>query len=160
MQSVNNDIFNNIDFEKTALELFHKQAESVEVYKTFIENLNIDSRSVDSIEKIPFLPVEFFKNFDVYCGENQPEIIFTSSSTTNTGQSRHLVSSIELYKKAFINSFSHFFGDLKYCFVFATSYLEREGSSLVFMAQELINISSYKQSGFYLYDFQDLTINC
>jgi hypothetical protein len=69
-----------------------------------------------------------------------------------------LVSSIELYKKAFINSFSHFFGDpQKYCFLFLLpSYLEREGSSLVFMAQELINISSYKQSGFYLYDFQDL----
>ncbi len=158
MQSVYNDIFNNIDFEKTALELFHKQAESVKVYKTFIENLNIDSRSVDSIEKIPFLPVEFFKNFNVYCGGNQPEIIFTSSSTTNTGQSRHLVSSIELYKKAFTNSFSHFFGDpQKYCFLFLLpSYLEREGSSLVFMAQELINVSSYKQSGFYLYDFQDL----
>jgi hypothetical protein len=148
----------NKAFTQHALELFQKQAVGVEIYRQFIENLGINPKTITKLDEIPFLPVEFFKSSEVYCGQQPPEIVFTSSSTTNTGQSRHLVSTVGLYKEAFINSFRHFFGNPEeYCFLFLLpSYMEREGSSLVFMAEELVSMSNYGQSGFYLHNHDDL----
>ncbi len=148
----------NKTFAQEALQLFQKQAVEVAIYREFIENLGINPKSVTRIHEIPFLPVEFFKSFDVYCGKQPPEIVFTSSSTTNTGQSRHLVSDIEIYKASFISSFRYFFGNPQdFCFLFLLpSYMEREGSSLVFMAEELVKMSNYGQSGFYLHNHDDL----
>ncbi len=145
-------------FENKALELFRFQAEEVPVYKRFIRNLEVNPMKVSRIEEIPFLPIEFFKTEKVYCHPSTPERCFLSSSTTNTGQSYHYISSVETYKRTFGAAFNQFYGAPKnYCFLFLLpSYLEREGSSLVFMAQEFVSLSSYKQSGFYLYNHQQL----
>lgn len=146
------------DFEKLALELFHYQADNVDVYKRYLKNLDIDYAKIDSLGDIPFLPVEFFKSTDVYCSDVAPEVVFTSSSTTNTGVSRHIVADIELYKSALKNSFEYFYGNAaNYCYLFLLpSYLERKGSSLIFMARELIKTSRYEGGGFYLNNFQSL----
>lgn len=145
-------------FEDKALKLFRFQAEAVSVYKSFIKNLGVNPLEVSQITEIPFLPIEFFKSEKVYCHPSTPEVCFLSSSTTNTGQSHHYISSVEIYKKTFVAAFTQFYGSPQnYCFLFLLpSYLEREGSSLVFMAKELISLSSYKQSGFYLYNHQQL----
>jgi phenylacetate-coenzyme A ligase PaaK-like adenylate-forming protein len=150
--------FDNKAFTQHALELFQKQAVEVEIYRQFIENLGINPKTITKLDEIPFLPVEFFKSSEVYCGQQPPEIVFTSSSTTNTGQSRHMVASIDWYRDAFIQSFLHFFGNPEeFCFLFLLpSYMEREGSSLIFMAEELVKMSNYGQSGFYLNNFNDL----
>ncbi|HON18823.1 MAG TPA: acyltransferase [Salinivirgaceae bacterium] len=145
-------------FESYSLSLFRFQAENIPVYKRFLYHLGVNPAEINSIEKIPFLPIEFFKTETIYCGSEPPQKVFLSSSTTNTGQSRHYVENPEYYIKTFMESFRLFYGDPKqYCFLcLLPSYLEREGSSLIFMAEHLIKTSRYAQSGFYLYNHIDL----
>ncbi|MDD2563265.1 MAG: acyltransferase [Salinivirgaceae bacterium] len=157
------DIFNRTknnrnDFQDHAISLFKTQANEVELYKQFIENLNIDPNKVSKLNEIPFLPVEFFKSHSIYRGANKPEILFKSSSTTGTGQSTHAVADLKLYEQSFINAFRHFYGDpADFCFLFLLpSYLEREGSSLIYMAESMIQMSRYSESGFYLNNIDDL----
>ena len=159
----NDEIFklkqsDEIVFHSFALELFRWQAKNVDVYRRFIENLGIIPKNIDTLQDIPFLPVEFFKTDKVYCAEKQPEIVFTSSSTTNTGESKHFISDLSFYEKSFTESFTFFYGKPEnYCFLFLLPhYLERQGSSLIYMADNLIKKSKYKQSGFYLNNFANL----
>ena len=111
---------------------------------------------VDRIEAIPMLPIELFKSHKVYCGEEAPQMVFTSSATTGMVQSRHYVEDLELYERSFTEAFRHFYGEPKECSIYALlpSYLEREGSSLVYMAERLIAQSG--GGGFYLNDYEKL----
>ena len=145
-------------FEKAALELFSLQAEKVDTYKHFISCLGIHPENINRIQDIPFLPIEFFKTDDIYNAVKPPETTFTSSATTNKGQSRHLVANLSLYEKSYVNGFTRFYGDpAEYCFLcLLPSYLERQGSSLIYMAEGLIRKSRYKQSGFYLHNLETL----
>ena len=157
------DIFNltsnnESDFQDLAISLFKAQANEVELYNRFVQNLNIDPNTVSKLEDIPFLPVEFFKSHRIYRGTSEPEILFSSSSTTGTGQSIHAVADVNLYKQSFINSFRYFYGNPEdFCFLFLLpSYLEREGSSLIYMAESMVQMSRYSESGFYLNNLDDL----
>lgn len=102
------------------------------------------------------LPIEIFKSHKVYCGEQEPQMTFTSSATTGMVQSRHYVEDIALYERAFTEAFRHFYGDERECSIYALlpSYLEREGSSLVYMAERLI--AQCGGGGFYLHDYEKL----
>ncbi len=128
------------------------------VYRKFCDHLNIDPAKVKSVERIPYLPIEFFKSEDLLLGEQQPEAIFTSSGTTGMATSRHLVTDIHIYRESFRRGFSRFYGDIEqYCVLaLLPSYLEREGSSLVFMAEDMIRNSNNPDSGFYLHDLDNL----
>lgn len=148
----------SFDFESAALELFQFQATSVPIYAKYLELLNKKANQISSVDEIPFLPVQFFKTHQVIAGNFIPEIIFESSSTTGTGVSKHLVANTNIYLASLHNSFMHFYGNPRdYCFLcLLPSYLERGSSSLVYMCNELINKSVYKQSGFYLNNYQEL----
>lgn len=160
--SLENRIFDVTDqtFEEVALDLFHYQAANNPIYKKYIELIKRDKSSVSKLEDIPFLPISLFKTHEVLVEGVNPEIIFSSSGTTGMATSKHLVVSVDLYERSFLNSFNLFYGDPKdYCFLaLLPSYLERQDSSLVYMANKLIRLSKYSQSGFFL-DNKDQLIN-
>ncbi len=151
-------ITNTLQFEAAALKIFRFQAQNCSIYKQFIQSLNIDCDAVISIYDIPFLPVEFFKSHAILSTNSLPEVVFTSSGTTGQITSSHYVSNVGLYQQSFRKAFQYFYGDIKnYCVLaLLPAYLERDGSSLVYMAQDFINQSQNPDSGFYLYNHDDL----
>ena len=141
------------EFEKIALEVFQFQSKENKVYRNYIEQLKINAEKVSSLSEIPFLPVEFFKYFEVITGNEKPEITFSSSGTTGSEQSRHYVSDSALYEESFRKCFELFYGDIKeYCILaLLPSYLEREGSSLIYMVQDLIAESDYNNRVIFIF---------
>jgi phenylacetate-coenzyme A ligase PaaK-like adenylate-forming protein len=156
-----NDIFsikNEEDFEKLCLDTFFNQAKNCKSYCKWINLLDINVKDIDKIEKIPFIPIELFKTEKIYCSDNKEQIVFSSSSTTGVNQSFHYVANIDLYKKSFINSFKLFYGEPeKYVILgLLPSYLERSGSSLVYMVEKLIQETNNPRSGFFLHNHREL----
>jgi len=120
--------------------------------------LNCLPNKVNTLEKIPFLPIECFKTEKVYCGHTTPQQIFTSSGTTGAQTSRHYVKELSLYEQSFRKGFEHFYGNVEDYVVLALlpSYLERTGSSLITMVADLIERSGSQYSGFYLNEYDRL----
>ncbi len=144
--------FSGNGFEALALDVFRFQAKFNEVYAKYISLLHIDVQSVDSLEKIPFLPIQFFKNYSIKSGSWPMTATFSSSGTTSDLTSRHLVRDLDFYKKNVEKGFSEFYGHPSEYRILALlpSYLERSGSSLIFMAEHFIDLSRYPKSGFFL----------
>lgn len=149
-------ISSDTEFAAAALELFHFQAEACAPYREYIELLGIDHRQVERVEQIPFLPIQLFKVRDVYCGTAEPEKIFTSSSTTGQTPSRHMMQSLALYERAFTAAFEQFYGATEGWSIYGLlpNYLQREGSSLVYMVDRLI--ARCGSGGFYLDEYEKL----
>ena len=153
------------NFEAVALEVFNLQYKNNKVYKGFADALSIKADEVNTLNKIPFLPISFFKTHKVVTEITKlgNVVCFSSSGTTQTGKSYHYVNDVALYETSFLKCFNLFFGKPSdYCVLaLLPSYLERTGSSLVYMAQKLIDESQHPQSGFYLDDYDSLiqTIN-
>lgn len=142
-------------FTELALDIFDYQSSHNSVYKAFLGHLKRPKPS--SIEDIPFIPIQFFKSHTINC-TSQTEITFSSSGTGNSGFSAHHVSKLELYNQSCIESFKYFYGNPD-DFVFLAllpNYLEREGSSLVYMMDYFIQRNPNKESGFFLYNHEDL----
>lgn len=154
-----NKIFDtNISFKKKALEVFQYQFEHSGFYRDWCSALHIRVSAIDSIEKIPFLPISFFKSKKIISDNNPAEIVFESSGTTLSVPSRHYVRDVSVYKTSYKKAFNFFYGDIKdYCVLaLLPSYKERENSSLVYMMDDLIKESNHPLSGYYLYDFDAL----
>jgi len=145
-------------FEQLALDIFYFQAEHCNVYKSYLQHLHRNPLQIKSIDKIPFLPIEFFKSQFIYSGNSPAQITFTSSGTTGENRSKHAVADLQMYQLSFLNAFRLFYGDIQDYNILALlpSYLERDGSSLIYMIQKLINESKNQESGFFLYDFETL----
>jgi hypothetical protein len=142
------------EFESLVLDIFHYQVENCEIYSNFVRNLGIKPLTVKNINNIPFLPIEFFKTQKVISSFDQPEEVFTSSGTSGSNQSKHSVLNIAVYIRSFRKSFELFYGDITRYAVLALlpSYLEREGSSLIYMMNDLIRLSKNDLSGYFLHD--------
>jgi phenylacetate-coenzyme A ligase PaaK-like adenylate-forming protein len=151
-------IKNSDKFRSVALEVFRHQSKNCIVYKEFIAGMKIDANNVTAIEQIPFLPVEFFKSHAIVSNTDAAEIVFSSSGTTGITTSRHIVTDVSWYEESFRRAFKLFYGDIEKYTIFALlpSYLEREGSSLIYMAEDLIKRSKNPDSGFYLYNYEEL----
>ncbi|HTD40949.1 MAG TPA: hypothetical protein VK671_10040 [Mucilaginibacter sp.] len=151
-------ISNEQQFDETALQIFRFQAQNCAIYREFIFNLKVDINAVDQVEKIPFLPISFFKSHEVLSSPDKVQVTFTSSGTTGMINSRHLVTDVSWYEESFRRAFDLFYGDVKNYTILALlpSYLEREGSSLIYMAEDLVKRSENPDSGFYLYNHEDL----
>ncbi len=145
-------------FSAIALEVFRFQAESVPVYREYLDALNVDVAEVKEIGDIPFLPIEFFKSHKVICKGMEPEVVFESSGTTQDKPAQHHVANVSLYKESFLRSFNTCYGSPEDLCILALlpSYLERSGSSLVFMMDQLIKWSAHPDSGFYLDNLEEL----
>ena len=155
------DIFtisNQKQFDKMALKVFRLQYENNLVYREFCDFLKTDVQKVKSIEQIPFLPIQFFKSHSVISSTNPIETTFTSSGTTGMITSKHLVTDLGIYEESYRKGFSQFYGNIEDYVVVALlpSYLEREGSSLIHMVDDLIQLSNQVESGFYLHNYEEL----
>ena len=152
------NINSNAAFTKKALEIFKFQFENNPVYRSFCDLLNKHPSDIKSLEDIPFLPIEFFKTHNVLSSREDIEQTFTSSGTTGSVVSQHHVTDLNLYKTSFRKGFLQFYGDVEDYAILALlpSYLERKGSSLVYMIEDMIQESKHPKSGFYLNDLDAL----
>lgn len=146
------------EFEDLALKIFEYQFENNRVYRSFCDLLYKHPSDVKAIEDIPFLPIQFFKTHEVLSSQNKVEQIFTSSGTTGSNTSKHHVTDLTIYETSFNKGFEQFYGNIKDYNVLALlpSYLEREGSSLIYMVEHLIRESHKSNSGFYLNNLSEL----
>ena len=146
------------EFTAVALEIFKHQFNNNKVYRSFCDLLYIHPSDVTKIEQIPFLPIQFFKTREVLSSKEKIAEIFTSSGTTGSITSKHLVTDINFYKDSYLKGFAHFYGNIEDYVVLALlpNYLERKGSSLVFMVDDLIAKSKNSESGFYLNNLDEL----
>jgi len=156
-----NNIFNiqtQEEFKQVALNVFKHQFKNNKVYRSFCDLLYIHPSNITKVEEIPFLPIQFFKSRKILSSLEEVQETFTSSGTTGSITSKHFVTDINLYKESYLNGFSHFYGNIEDYVVLALlpNYLEREGSSLVFMVDDLIQKSKNSESGFYLNNIEEL----
>jgi phenylacetate-coenzyme A ligase PaaK-like adenylate-forming protein len=155
------DIFtisNQKQFDKIALKVFRFQYENNLVYREFCDFLKTDVQKVKLTQQIPFLPIQFFKSHSVVSSTNPVQTTFTSSGTTGMITSKHLVTDISIYEESYRKGFSQFYGNIEDYVILALlpSYLEREGSSLIHMVDDLIQLSNQAESGFYLHNYDAL----
>jgi len=145
-------------FEEKALQVFRYQAQECPVYGRYVSLMGIDPQAVSSVENIPFMPVSFFRDHTVISGGGTAEAVFISSGTTGQAQSRHHVISLDLYEESFTRTFRLFYGEPSDYAIMGLlpSYLEREGSSLIYMVKRLTELSGNSLGGFFLNDHDRL----
>ena len=147
------------EFKLMALAIFDYQYNSNEVYREYIISLKVNTNNIKELDQIPFLPIEFFKTHSVISdvNENDRSALFTSSGDI---KSKHYVSDVSIYENSYRKGFEYFYGNIKDYIVLALlpSYLERSGSSLIYMAEDLIKRSKNSLEGFYLNNYNELII--
>jgi phenylacetate-coenzyme A ligase PaaK-like adenylate-forming protein len=152
-------LFSELDFNNLALSVFKYQYRNNKIYNAFVKSLNREAETVKHYTQVPFLPIELFKSQDVICNVKRDEfIVFTSSSTTSQIPSKHIVSDISVYEKSFMKGFELAYGKPSGLVILALlpNYLERKGSSLVYMFDKLIKATGKPESGFFLDDHDTL----
>ena len=151
-------ISNEKEFQQIALAVYRLQFERNRVYGDFCRSIGKTPEHVAAVTEIPFLPIQFFKSYAIKTGSFEPATVFQSSGTTGIAHSRHFIKDLSLYERSFLTCFERFYGKPgQYCIVgLLPSYLEQGGSSLVYMVDRLISESRHPQSGFYLYNHQQL----
>lgn len=147
------------EFTRLALQVFKLQFENNKVYRSYCDLLYRHPSDIKCIEDIPFLPIEFFKSKRILTSDKPVQEIFSSSGTTGVVTSKHHVTNLAVYEKSYLKGFSHFYGDIEEYIVLALlpSYLERKGSSLIYMVNDLINKSTNIESGFYLDNLKEIS---
>lgn len=152
------NISNEKQFETVALSVFNYQFENNPVYRSYCDLLFKHPADTKRIEDIPFLPIQFFKTHHVICGDKQPDIVFSSSGTTGSVNSKHYVQDLTLYEESFTKAFELQYGKISDYVILGLlpSYLERSGSSLIYMVNHFIKNSPHHESNFYLNNLEDL----
>lgn len=153
-KTLNEDEFNDL-----CISIFKFQYQNNNIYKSYVNYVCKDASNLNHYTQIPFLPIEFFKKHDIVClPQTNSDVVFTSSGTTGTITSKHIVQDIELYTQSYLNGFQLFYGSISdYCILaLLPSYLERKGSSLIYMFDDLIKKSNYPFSSFYLHNMDEL----
>ena len=147
-----------LPFDEYCTEVFNFQYQNNAVYREWVDLIHPGLPVQKIPHLIPALPISFFKERSVVAGIFEPEKVFESSGTTGIVTSRHLVKSLDVYERSFMESFQHFYGDIRDWCVLALlpAYLERANSSLVYMADRMIRESNHPNSGFYLYNYAEL----
>jgi phenylacetate-coenzyme A ligase PaaK-like adenylate-forming protein len=146
------------EFNSLALQVFKFQFDNNRVYRSFCDLLYRHPSDVKTIYDIPFLPIEFFKIKSILSSKEDVKTIFTSSGTTGSVTSKHMVTDVSVYENSYLKGFEYFYGDIEDYVVLALlpSYLEREGSSLIYMVEDLIQKSNHIDSGFYLNNLEEI----
>ncbi|MEK7200060.1 MAG: acyl transferase [Bacteroidota bacterium] len=146
-------------FSDQCLRTFRFQYAGNQVYRQWCGLMGASIGDSMTPATIPSLPVSFFKTHTVAAGNFHPELVFESSGTTQTIQSKHLVRFADVYRQSFLKAFELFYGKVSdWCILgLLPSYLERQHSSLVMMVDELIGLSGHADSGFYLNEYAKLS---
>ena len=159
MQNAVFNIQNQSDFKTCALQVFRHQFKNNAIYRSFCDLLYIHSSDVKEIEEIPFLPIQFFKSHAVLSSTQAVKETFTSSGTTGSSVSKHMVTDVSWYTKSYTKGFEYFYGPIEEYTVLGLlpNYLERDGSSLIYMVDDFIKKSNKPASGFYLNNLTELS---
>ncbi len=157
MQNIFN-IKTESESRQACLETFRYQYQYIEIYRKFVGYLNIDPQTVDAVEKIPFLPIEMFKNHVVTDRNLPAEKYFQSSGTTQLNRSKHYIADFNLYEESIYRSFSTFIGAPEdYIFLgLLPNYSENPHSSLIYMVDFLMKKSGKPENGYFLYNHAEL----
>ena len=152
------NIHTSEEFSEAALQVFKHQFKNNKVYRSFCDLINVHPSDVQKVAQIPFLPIQFFKSKKVVSTTHEAQEVFTSSGTTGSITSKHFVTDIDIYKESYWKGFHHFYGNIESYTVLALlpNYLERKGSSLVYMVEDFIAKSKNPESGFYLHNLEEL----
>lgn len=156
------EIFNiqtEAEFSNAALKVFKHQFKNNRTYRSFCDLINVHPSDVKTVEEVPFLPIQFFKSHEIIASSDAIQETFTSSGTTGSKTSKHFITDLSWYTKSYLKGFQHFYGNIEEYAVLALlpNYLERKGSSLVFMVDDLITKSKNPESGFYLHNLDEIT---
>ena len=148
----------SMDFIEKTLAVFRFQYAHNMVYKRYVDSLNCKPENIKNLSQIPFLPISFFKTHQVTCTEFEAELLFESSGTTASVNSKHFVKDAALYQKSFIRCFEQRYGPIdEYCILgLLPSYLERQNSSLVYMVKQMMEMSSHPFNGFFITNHEEL----
>lgn len=157
MQSIF-QIKNEAEFQQKCLETFHYQYQNIEVYRKFVDFLKINPNEIQEVEKIPFLPIEMFKNHTILDQTKKADLFFQSSGTTQMNLSKHWIADEKLYEVSIEKSFEQFIGKPEeYIFLgLLPSYLEKQNSSLIYMVDCLMKKSGKPENGYFLYNHEEL----
>lgn len=149
---------NELDFNAAALSVFQYQYKHNAIYQQYVDLLALDTKTLRHYTEIPFLPIELFKSQHIYAAAGKPDIVFSSSGTTGMVSSKHPVADLSWYEESFRRCFQQFYGNAQDMAILALlpSYLEREGSSLIYMVDDLIKQSMHPASGYFLYNHDEL----
>ncbi len=152
------DIKNHSEFKKQCLDIYNFQYENNTVYQNYCNMICEDPTDVNEINKIPFLPISFFKTKKILSTDNFEKVFYSSGTTTNS-RSKHFISSLKLYQKSFINNFKLNYSDISQYTILALlpNYYDNKDSSLIYMIEKLIKLSKSKESGFFLDDYINLS---
>tara|TARA_B100000035_G_scaffold226645_1_gene195046 strand:- start:1777 stop:2754 length:978 start_codon:yes stop_codon:yes gene_type:complete len=152
------DIKNHSEFKKQCLDIYNFQYENNMVYQSYCNMICEDPTDVNEINKIPFLPISFFKTKKILSTDNFEKVFYSSGTTTNS-RSKHFISSLKLYQKSFINNFKLNYSDITQYTILALlpNYYDNKDSSLIYMIEKLIKLSKSKESGFFLDDYVNLS---
>jgi phenylacetate-coenzyme A ligase PaaK-like adenylate-forming protein len=152
------DLKTEEEFNEACISVFNQQIKNITVYKEFVEGLKVNTNTINHYRQIPFLPIQFFKSHAIISDESKSEITFTSSGTTGSVTSAHFVENVNLYEESYLTAFNRFYGDIADWCILALlpNYSEREGSSLIYMVDDLIQKSKHHNSGYFLHNHEDL----
>jgi hypothetical protein len=152
------DLKTEEEFNEACISVFNQQIKNITVYKEFVEGLKVNTNTINHYRQIPFLPIQFFKSHAIISDESKSEITFTSSRTTGSVTSAHFVENVNLYEESYLTAFNRFYGDIADWCILALlpNYSEREGSSLIYMVDDLIQKSKHHNSGYFLHNHEDL----
>ena len=152
------NIQNHSDFKKQCLDIYHFQYQNNYVYQNYCNMICENPININEINKIPFLPISFFKTKKIL-SVDKFEKVFYSSGTTTKSRSKHFISDLKLYQESFINNFRLNYGDINQYTIIALlpNYYENKDSSLIYMVERLIKLTKSNESGFYLDDYSKLS---
>ena len=152
------DIKTHSEFKKQCLDIYNFQYENNMVYQNYCNMICEDPTDVNEINKIPFLPISFFKTKKILSTDNFEKVFYSSGTTTNS-RSKHFISSLKLYQKSFINNFKLNYRDITQYTILALlpNYYDNKDSSLIYMIEKLIKLTKSKESGFFLDDYYNLS---
>ena len=152
------DIKTHSEFKKQCLDIYNFQYENNMVYQNYCNMICEDPTDVNEINKIPFLPISFFKTKKILSTDNFEKVFYSSGTTTNS-RSKHFISSLKLYQKSFINNFKLNYSDITQYTILGLlpNYYDNKDSSLIYMIEKLIKLTKSKESGFFLDDYYNLS---
>ena len=152
------NIENQSDFKKKCLDIYHFQYQNNSIYQNYCDLICKNPKKITEINKIPFLPISFFKTKKIL-SVDKFEKVFFSSGTTSNSRSKHFISDLSLYQKSFVKNFISNYGDLNQYTIIALlpNYYENKDSSLIYMVEKLIKLTKSNESGFYLDDYSKLS---
>ena len=147
LQSIQSDA----DFFERALALFHHQVRHNPIYRQYVELIGASAVVPQSLEEIPFLPIDLFRYHKVVTGEWTPEIVFVSSGTSTDIRSRHYMRSLDEYLSNARRAFEEQYGPLSNYRILALlpSYFDVPASSLIAMVHYFIRQTDDPLTGFY-----------